>query len=92
MASPRGITTTAGPGRTTIAKPISKTVKPITATTARLSQVNLIMFFIVGWENPNSPVIVTDSLSPQRTRENITRSSATLIPVWQPDNSKILGA
>jgi hypothetical protein len=66
MASPSGITITAGPGRTTIAKPISKTVKPITATTARLSQANFIV--VVGWKNLESLLIVTDTLSPQRTR------------------------
>jgi len=35
MASPSGMTRIAGPGNTIIATPISSTVKPITATTAR---------------------------------------------------------
>ena len=35
IASPRGLTMTAGPGSTTIAIPINKTVEPMTKTTTR---------------------------------------------------------
>src|SRR5438552_2707635 len=85
IASPSGITTTAGPGRITIAIPITNTVKPITATTALLSRLNLTMFLIVGWENPDSVVIAMDTSSPQ-LRENSTDSSATVIPVCALEN------
>jgi hypothetical protein len=48
MPSPSGINTIAGPGKTIIATPISKTVKPIAATIARLSQVNCFSAFFIG--------------------------------------------
>jgi hypothetical protein len=38
IASPAGITTSAGPGSTSIAMPTSSTVKPITLTAIRLAQ------------------------------------------------------
>jgi len=42
IASPIGITTTAGPGRTTMAIPTTRIVKPTTITITRLTCANVL--------------------------------------------------
>jgi hypothetical protein len=70
IANPNGITTTAGPGRITIATPMNKTVKPSVATTPRLSQASLGMSAVSDLKFAKSLLIAT----------NMTVASAGSIP------------